>query len=339
MLRTTTWLAIILACCSTTLSADEPNESFGEATILEPGVLSVDDDLSLGNAVYPDTMVASLNTAGFFIDENNDGGPWEGSLGSGLTGIPINNDSSFWFIVTGYPDFNYSGDHIESGDYHVYVDIYDDFGFYEETIEYDATLEPGVVHQFSLDEFNTNYTYDVFIDNTVGGASNSDVDFFTFTGLSVGASFTAEVTQETLDGFDSILGWFDENGDLLVTDDDSGVGELSLLTGTVPSSGNLTFAVTGYDDFDFEGLHGEVADYSLGLTLVPDELGGDFDGDGDIDGRDFLLWQRNPSVGSLADWQANYGEGSLAAVAAVPEPGTLLMLIAACGLATITRHR
>ena len=37
---------------------------------------------------------------------------------------------------------------------------------------------------------------------------------------------------------------------------------------------------------------------------------GDFDFDGDVDGRDFLTWQRNTSIGDLADWQANYRRGS-----------------------------
>lgn len=37
---------------------------------------------------------------------------------------------------------------------------------------------------------------------------------------------------------------------------------------------------------------------------------GDFDGDGDVDGRDFLAWQRNPSVGNLADWRTHYGPGT-----------------------------
>ena len=47
---------------------------------------------------------------------------------------------------------------------------------------------------------------------------------------------------------------------------------------------------------------------------------GDFDADGDVDGRDFLLWQRDPGIGNLADWQANYGTGSLSAAVSVPEP-------------------
>ena len=38
------------------------------------------------------------------------------------------------------------------------------------------------------------------------------------------------------------------------------------------------------------------------------------DGDGDVDGRDFLIWQRGGSpapisTGDLADWQSNYGAG------------------------------
>jgi hypothetical protein len=41
---------------------------------------------------------------------------------------------------------------------------------------------------------------------------------------------------------------------------------------------------------------------------------GDFDADGDVDGRDFLFWQRTPSVGNLNDWRENYGVGELAAV-------------------------
>jgi hypothetical protein len=43
-------------------------------------------------------------------------------------------------------------------------------------------------------------------------------------------------------------------------------------------------------------------------------LPGDFDSDGDVDGRDFLRWQRGQSTppqssGDLVDWQNNYGTG------------------------------
>jgi hypothetical protein len=71
-------------------------------------------------------------------------------------------------------------------------------------------------------------------------------------------------------------------------------------------------------------------DFSVVVSDVGQE--GDFDEDGDVDGRDFLVWQRgsstNPlSAGDLADWQANYGAGGLAAIASIPEPGSALLLV------------
>ena len=67
-------------------------------------------------------------------------------------------------------------------------------------------------------------------------------------------------------------------------------------------------------------------------------LDGDFNIDGRCDGLDFLLWQRDPSVGLLSDWEANYGRvaGRLTVAPSdtsqgVPEPGTLLL--ACVGLA------
>ncbi len=67
---------------------------------------------------------------------------------------------------------------------------------------------------------------------------------------------------------------------------------------------------------------------------------GDFDGNGEVNGFDFLLWQRDPSVGSLADWEANYGTVATlsASSAAVPEPTTTALALAALCLA-ISRWR
>jgi alpha-tubulin suppressor-like RCC1 family protein len=57
------------------------------------------------------------------------------------------------------------------------------------------------------------------------------------------------------------------------------------------------------------------------LLLTEPALPGDFNLDGAVDGRDFLAWQRNASVGDLADWRASFGTTSLAAAQmAVPEP-------------------
>jgi hypothetical protein len=65
---------------------------------------------------------------------------------------------------------------------------------------------------------------------------------------------------------------------------------------------------------------------------APPPQAGDFDEDGDVDGRDFLAWQRgdspNPlSASDLSDWQTNYGFGTLAATTAVPEPSCFVLLL------------
>jgi len=87
---------------------------------------------------------------------------------------------------------------------------------------------------------------------------------------------------------------------------------------------------------------------TLSLTVVESGAAGDFDGDGDVDGRDFLIWQRagspDPlSAGDLADWQAGYNGGMLSALRtfpgggtppanAVPEPGCLILVCALVAL-------
>lgn len=75
------------------------------------------------------------------------------------------------------------------------------------------------------------------------------------------------------------------------------------------------------------------------ISEVSSSLPGDFNEDGNVDGRDFLAWQRDPSVGDLADWQAHYGTGTLAAAAtAVPEPTTLTVVFLV-GVALVSRRR
>lgn len=72
---------------------------------------------------------------------------------------------------------------------------------------------------------------------------------------------------------------------------------------------------------------------SPAITVLP-ELGGDFDGDGDVDGRDFLIWQRgespNPfSAEDLEVWQTAYNTSSpIAGASRVPEPAPVLIIYA-----------
>lgn len=76
-----------------------------------------------------------------------------------------------------------------------------------------------------------------------------------------------------------------------------------------------------------EGL----AIWSANLTVIPT---GDYDGDGDVDGNDFLRWQRGQSPNSLglldlAVWQVRFGTNVPPEdlnIAPVPEPSAFLLL-------------
>lgn len=91
--------------------------------------------------------------------------------------------------------------------------------------------------------------------------------------------------------------------------------------------------------FDREQSGGLFAPY-LEVTITPSEgLAGDFDSNGRVDGNDFLVWQRDTSVGSLDDWKANFGESQVSpTVAGVPEPSAIALAISA-GVVVIARRR
>jgi hypothetical protein len=103
----------------------------------------------------------------------------------------------------------------------------------------------------------------------------------------------------------------------------------SLFSSVPPSAWDLLNEVSvdflsGYLTFTLQPLSGL---YIL-LEEGPTSIDGDFDGNGIVDGFDFLVWQINPGIGNLTDWEANYGFGATsltAATSAVPEPSSSLL--------------
>jgi len=111
------------------------------------------------------------------------------------------------------------------------------------------------------------------------------------------------------------------------------------------STGN-TFGGTTFDQIELLGLPtgyttdvsivaGTLANEIFRVSIVEVQLSADFDDDGDVDGFDFLKWQRgespNPlSTSDLANWQAIFGTvaGPITATSStVPEPATGIMLL------------
>lgn len=80
--------------------------------------------------------------------------------------------------------------------------------------------------------------------------------------------------------------------------------------------------------------------------LTPQSVAGDFDGNSNVDGGDYLMWQRGevtspPSASDLADWDQNYGSSfTLSAFSAsVPEPTSRLLIGMAVVCVATARHK
>ena len=133
--------------------------------------------------------------------------------------------------------------------------------------------------------------------------------------------------------------WLVDTVNLDASDLDVLLDNLATIEGT-DTEGILHMTQANYDAFNtagggllatWDGESGHHVEF-----VIP----GDFDYDGFVIGTDFLMWQLDPSVGSLADWEANYGMGALlsATSAAVPEPTTSALALAALCLAMSRRR-
>jgi hypothetical protein len=137
-------------------------------------------------------------------------------------------------------------------------------------------------------------------------------------------------------------------------------GSLDIVMGFTPTLGDT------FDILDFASINLAGATLNLGLpganmlwdssqlafdgslTVITGLLG-DFDADNDVDGDDFLVWQRGfgttYTATDLADWQGNYGSvGAVTAAAtdsaaAVPEPTSAsLLIVSLSALVLVSRH-
>lgn len=338
------------AIYAATLFAEEPNDTFVQSTILEPGTLSISDDLSPGTGTAPDTFLGAFDEGGFdpffnFIADDDDSSTFGNGEASGLTGIDINADSSIRLIVTGSGDLFFEGDHSQSGGYKGFVEVFDAGEALIDEFSFNGALQPDIMDMYTFADSNwLGGSYTVNLDNTVDGFTGGDVDFFTFTGLTPGAMFSAETSS--VGTIDTVLGWYDDAGSLVALDDDSGLGVWSQLDGVVPTSGQLTFAITGSGDDAFVGEHAQQEVYSLQLTLDGAVLPGDFEGDGDVDIFDLtnpvLGWEARYGIDLDGEdylvWQQEFGNGTLAASVAAPEPCTALLLLAGMAVACLPRQ-
>ncbi|MEM9149659.1 MAG: hypothetical protein AAGB19_04315 [Cyanobacteria bacterium P01_F01_bin.3] len=269
-------------------------------------------------------------TEGYFsVAEDDNAAP--NNLLNGVLQRNIGNESAFdIFSPVNFVEFNPT-----TG-----LDIFPNGADFSDigSLEYDALT--GNVAALTLDFFPHVSDIDSFPATTIGNYTthtSNVIGSVTLSGGNVsGINLTADI-EFNYGGqvsYDGIFRMTNNRFDLFV-DERPGV----------PSNvGNFPFRLS----WDIEGT-------IEGLAAV---LTGDADGDLDVDGSDFLLWQRGvgssgaglgPANGNfngdntvdeqdLSVWTASYGPGSSLAATTIPEPTTLWLLLAFGASFSVVRH-
>jgi endonuclease I len=212
---------------------------------------------------------------------------------------------------------------------------------------------------FSLASDENSLSYD--FGTVTLGASVPAIDF-DIANLASVAGYTAKLDLDSIVSagdfakFDTDLAAFTGANALAA-------GESSFFFATIDTSTEGVFTASYTLNFSDENLSGAANLGSLTLNLTGTVEAAvietaDFDGDGDVDGRDFFTWQRGYSLiatatrgdgdanddgtvdeADLLIWQEQYGQqaGSIAATGNVPEPSALLMGFVILSIAAIRR--
>lgn len=173
--------------------------------------------------------------------------------------------------------------------------------------------------------------------------------------LNYNLSFSAKVDSLNFDGFDMFyqILWLDQDAS------DGGGVRGETLTPLIPAGINTEYQTFGLSDMDVpdgtdsfqfriqlspgavEGIANGLYVDDVDLSPITDQTAGDFDFDGDVDGADFLVWQRTDGTTTgLNEWQTNLAAplSALQVVSAVPEPSTLMLLLASSTFAQRLRR-
>jgi hypothetical protein len=123
----------------------------------------------------------------------------------------------------------------------------------------------------------------------------------------------------------------------------AGTGDLSaqvVEASEAPMVVDMPVAFTSYySDFNFDGDVDlvDLATWRANFGTGTIHSQGDADSDGDVDGRDFLIWQQEAAAATGPGGAAG-GGATLRSVASVPEPAAVLLLCAGAGVLLLARR-
>jgi hypothetical protein len=326
----------------------------------------------------PDTMATVFafgSQATFSDDDFADELPSDGEMHGSLFRFQAPLPSTYYVGITGYGeagDFEFDGAASGAG--------HDEVGDYMLTA---AVVTPSVLGGgfTDTDPANDLRAGADMIPGSPGAHVSvvelieNDVDFYelTLTAGQVLSAMTAPLRDVgfTFDFPDTVLGLFDSSGTQLVVNDDAGdegFSELdpelgsdnpmfpdgifgSAIRALIPADGTYYLGVTGFEDDNFLGDHGEFGIYALLVGVAslddgPEPLPGDFNADGTVDAADYVVWRKNDGgqfdETDYLDWRANFDRSNTAGTGsftAVPEPATFMAVLACMALVVVSRKR
>jgi PEP-CTERM motif len=303
------------------------------------------------NNFYPEEAdgIAAINTNAaytgqftFRVDAWINWAPDGGTVGTGTTefiGAAVGHDGSIPLPLGGSFIYTSDGD-AAATDYRFYKDS---IQLQSESGQYAAGTLPG-----ARDSANPYYTdafpsFDIATAVPTQGSSGTqpagaggfqwmtlnfevDTDAIGPSGITTDPGYVRISMRSAHSGNTIEIGTIDNsNGDFFPANLGGSIG-LQMYDLFTSVTINPTFSFGLFDNVQvLEGL----------VPLSPSGIAGDFDLNKVVDGDDFLLWQRDPGIGNLSDWEANYGKVAplSATLAAVPEPSSLLLgVLASIGL-------
>ncbi len=274
----------------------EVNDTFDQRVVVEGSDAckwsgTIDGRLGDYNALQPDTDLCVI-TFEFCDDTNDDGGPFAAWGGSALFFLtPSLGQPGNWFPinvrVAGKGFYSRATNtHSERGPVEVYIRFYDSSGSFISQEVRRGTLA-GTDDQliWSVPVPGATFDFDVIVNPLA--SENGDVDFYEVEGLRPNVDYSVRVAsgmhdRDTLFGLprplDTVLGAFSSSGALLATHDDicNSVGcgawnPRSRLVIRSDAAGRIRFAITGYDDFNFNGIQDSPVGFAL--NAAHDETG------------------------------------------------------------------
>ena len=199
----------------------------------------------------------------------------------------------------------------------------------------------------------------LLVDTSTGGVQLRNQSGFdvTFDGYAL-RSESDSLDATNWQSFDDLDGPGNNDGGWRESNSSSGqlaellqAGEFTLADEQVIHFGDIYNTTSGMEDLEFE-YHPPGQSVGVDVRVIYGNIpeNGDFNGDGRVDGLDFLMWQRDSgSTENLALWKATYGEltgivSTANAADSVPEPTSALLYLLALSLNCIKsriprRHR